>query len=404
MRLAGRWFVQNLGLLLLALSLSVITWIVANYTQNPDRTDYFSAPIPIELTKVPEGILVLNASPAQVTLRLRAPEDSWARLRPASFKATVDLSKAEPGLHDVDVAVECADRRVRILEKIPDRISVRLEAIVSRDVPVRVVPLDEAPPGYTLEAPQPNPVSVTVSGASSVVNQVAEAVVDIRIEGSKVSFTKLYQPVLLDAQGKEVNGLDFTPPMVQVQVTIKQLENYKTVSVKAVLTGTVAPGYWVSNIIVEPATVTFGGDATELESFGYVETAPVDVTGAISDVIRTVSIYVPPGTALVGKQQPEVFVKVSVEPIPGGQIVRRPLVVDNLAKGLTITYTVTTVDITLAGPIATMLNLQATDVTAVIDATGLLTGTYELQVQVSALPKGLTVTAIIPNKVSVKVQ
>jgi YbbR domain-containing protein len=300
--------------------------------------------------------------------------------------------------------VECADRRVRILEKIPDRISVRLEAIVSRDVPVRVVPLEEAPPGYTLEAPQPNPVSVTVSGASSAVNQVSEAVVDIRIEGSKVSFTKLYQPVLLDAQGKEVNGLDFTPPMVQVQVTIKQLENYKTVSVKAVLTGTVAPGYWVSNIIVEPATVTFGGDATELESFGYVETAPVDVTGAISDVIRTVNIYVPPGTALVGKARPEVFVKVSVEPIPGGQIVRRPLVVDNLAKGLTITYTVTTVDITLMGPIATMLNLQATDVTAVIDATGLLTGTYELQVQVSALPKGLTVTAIVPNKVSVKVQ
>jgi YbbR domain-containing protein len=404
MRVAWRWFVPNLGLLLLALSLSVITWIMANYTQNPDRTDYFSAPIPVELSKVPEGMLVLNASPSQVTLRIRAPKDSWASLRPASFQATADLSKAEPGLHDVEVAVECADRRVRILEKVPDRVSVRLEAIVSRSVPVRVISLDEAPPGYVLEAPKPNPVTVTVSGASSLVNQVAEAFIGLRIEGSKVSFTKLYLPVLLDVQGKEVKGLDFTPTMVQVQVTIKQLENYKTVSVKAVLTGTVAPGYWMSNVIVEPSTVTFGGDAKELESFGYVETAPVDVTGAISDVIRTVNIYVPPGTALVGKPRPEVFVKVSVEPVPGGQTVRRPLVVNNLAKGLTITYTVTTVDITLAGPIATMLKLQATDVTPVLDATGLLTGTYELLVQVSALPKGLTVTAIIPNKVSVKIQ
>ena len=150
--------------------------------------------------------------------------------------------------------------------------------------------------------------------------------------------------------------------------------------------------------------MTFGGDAEELGSFSYVETAPVDVTGAISDVIRTVNIFVPPGTALVGRLGREVFVKVSVEPVPGGQTVRRPLVVSNLTKGLTITYTVSTVDITLAGPIATMLKLQATDVTAVLDATGLLTGTYELPVQVGALPKGLTVTAIIPNKVSVKVQ
>ncbi len=404
MRLAGRWFVQNLGLLLLALSLSMITWIVANYTQNPDRTDYFSAPIPIELSKVPEGMLVLNASPSQVTVRIRAPEDSWARLRPASFQATADLSRAEPGLQDVAVAIECADRRVRILEQVPDSVSVSLEAIVSRSVPVRVIALDEAPPGYILEAPKANPITVTVSGASSLVNQVAEAFIGLRVEGAKISFTKLYLPVLLDVQGKEIKGLDFTPTMVQAQVTIKQLENYKTVSVKAVLTGTVAPGYWMSNIIVEPSTVTFGGDAEELGSFSYVETAPVDVTGAISDVIRTVNIFVPPGTALVGRLGREVFVKVSVEPVPGGQTVRRPLVVSNLTKGLTITYTVSTVDITLAGPIATMLKLQATDVTAVLDATGLLTGTYELPVQVGALPKGLTVTAIIPNKVSVKVQ
>jgi len=229
-------------------------------------------------------------------------------------------------------------------------------------------------------------------------DSVSEAFVEIRLEGSKVSFTKAYQPVLRDFQGKEVKDVDFWPTSVQVEVPIERIKNYKTVSVKAVITGTVAPGYWISNVVVQPATVTFGGDPQVLETFGYVETSPVDVSGATGEVVRSVSIYIPPGTALEKKE--EVFVKVSVEPVPGGEVVRRTLTVRNLARGLTATLSQTWVDLRLEAPLPILQRLQPTNISASVDASGLLTGTHEVAVQVTGVPEGIKVMAVIPDKVA----
>jgi YbbR domain-containing protein len=161
----------------------------------------------------------------------------------------------------------------------------------------------------------------------------------------------------------------------------------------------VAPGYWISGIVVQPAAVTFGGDPQVLESFGYVETAPVDITGAVTEVLKSVSIFTPPGTALDKKQ--DVFVKVSVEPFPGGGILRRPLTWRNLTRGITVTLSLSSVDIRMDGPVPDLLSLKPTDLVASIDLTGLLTGTYSLPVAITGVPTGTKVISVDPEKVGV---
>ncbi|MDO9065663.1 MAG: CdaR family protein, partial [Chloroflexota bacterium] len=178
--------------------------------------------------------------------------------------------------------------------------------------------------------------------------------------------------------------------------------NYKTVSIKAVITGTLAPGYWISGIVVQPAAVTFGGDPQVLESFGYVETAPVDITGAVTEVLKSVSIFIPPGTALDKKQ--DVFVKVSVEPIPGGGILRRPLTWRNLTRGITVTLSLSSVDIRVDGPVPDLRSLKPTDFVPSIDLTGLLTGTYTLPVTVTGVPTGTKLISVDPEKVGVSIR
>lgn len=387
------------GTLVLALALAVIVWAAANAEQNPEVTGVFPSSIPVEVSNVPPGLVVYGSVADKVTLKIRAPQDSWSRLRADSFRAYVDMSGRSAGLHEVEIKVNSSDPRVRILEKDPHRLSVRLEPLREKVVPVRVRPVDDAPPGYSLQVPRATPPQVTIRGPAPLADSVSEAFVEIRLEGSKVSFTKSYQPVLRDFQGKEVKGVDYWPVSVQVEVPIERIKNYKTVSIKAVITGTVAPGYWISNVVVQPATVTFGGDPQVLETFGYVETSPVDVSGATKEIVRSVSIYIPPGTALEKKE--EVFVKVSVEPIPGGGIVRRTITVRNLAKGLTPTLSQNWVDLRLEAPLPVLQHLQPTDISVSIDASGLLTGTYEVPVQVTGVPTGAKVIAIIPDKVAV---
>jgi YbbR domain-containing protein len=250
--------------------------------------------------------------------------------------------------------------------------------------------------------PRATPSQVTVKGAAPLADMVSEAYVGIRLDGSRISFTKVYQPTLRDASGREVKGVEMTPASVQVEVPIEQLRNYKTVSLKAILTGTVASGYWISGIVVQPSTVTFGGDPQILDTFGYVETSPVDVSGAITEVLRSVSIYVPAGTAL--DRKPEVFVKVSVEPIPGGQIVRRPVLVRNLTQGLTITLRTQDVDVRLEGSTAALRYVRPTDIVASVNVTGMLTGTYEIPITLTTVPTGTRVVGFSPDRVGVSIR
>lgn len=393
---------RNVGVLLLAALLSVAVWVLANAEQNPEVTAAFSSPIPVEVMGLPKGMVIYGQGPTAVSVKVRAPQDSWGRLRVSSFRAYVDLSKGVAGLQEADVIVECIDSRVRVLEKDPARTAVRLEPVRQRSVPVRIRSVDDAPVGYTMLQPKATPAQITVAGPAPLTDSVSEAYVEVRIDSSKVSFVKSYQPQLRDVQGKEVKGLEASPTSVDVEVPIEQLRNYKTVSIKAVITGTLAPGYWISGIVVQPAAVTFGGDPQVLESFGYVETAPVDVTGAVTEVLKSVSIFTPPGTALDKKQ--DVFVKVSVEPMPGGGVVRRPVVWRNLTRGITATLSISSVDLRLDGPVPDLRALKPTDLVASIDLTGLLTGTYTLPVAVTGVPTGTKVISVDPEKVGVSIR
>jgi YbbR domain-containing protein len=390
---------RHIGVLFFAVLLSVAVWVLANAEQNPEVTGVFSSPIPVEVSGLPKGMVVYGQGPGSVNVKIQAPQDNWGKLRVSNFRAYVDLSTGSAGPQEVDVKVECTDGRVRVLEKSPLRVAVRLEPVRQRSVPVRIRALDEAPVGYTMLPPKATPAQIVITGPAPLTESVSEAYVEVRVDGSKVSFVKSYQPQLRDAQGKEVKDLEEAPATVDVEVPIEQLRNFKTVSIKAVISGTLAPGYWISGIVVQPAAVTFGGDPQVLDSFGYVETAPVDITGAVTEVLKSVSIYTPPGTVLDKKQ--EVFVKVSVEPIPGGGVLRRTLTWRNLTRGITATLSISTVDIRVDGPVPDLRSLKPTDMSPSVDLTGLLTGTYSLPVTVTGVPTGTKVISVDPDKAGV---
>ena len=102
--------------------------------------------------------------------------------------------------------VECSDPRVRVLEKDPSKIALRLETIITRTVPVRMRALDDAPVGYTMTPPRSTPAQVSVTGPAPLAQGISEAYVEVRLDGSKVSFAKSYQPILQDAQGQRGQG------------------------------------------------------------------------------------------------------------------------------------------------------------------------------------------------------
>ncbi len=396
-----RSLLNQLSSILLALVLGAIIWSVATGEENPNSDFYFSN-LPITVVNLPDGMVILQQSAEKVNIKVHAPKSSWNQLSSSSFRVLADLTGLNSGLHQVPVTVQPADPQVAIDTIEPKAMGVRLEPLKARTFEVRADILDSAPVGFAAKTPLVVPPQVTVSGAGILVDQVAAVTADVFLRGAKAPFDREVALTAQDAQANPVKGVTITPATVTVSVQVEQRVGYKDVSVRAALKGAPAAGYWVSNITVDPSTVTVVGSADALGKMpGYIETLPVDVTGAISDVTKRTTFSVPDGVSVLNNDG--VAVQVSVTPILGGQTVRRKIEVQGLRPGLTASVSPDTVDVILSGPVPTLQGLQPSDVQVIADAGDRGAGTYQVKPRVPVVPDGLRVQSIVPDTVLVTI-
>ena len=402
-----RRFLDNLGTLALAFVLAAVVWVMAVNQENPSVQGEFPGPIPIEVVNKPQGLVLFGEVVESTRITLQAPQSSWNDLSFRKFQARIDLAGLGPGLHDVSIQVTCSDSQVRILERRPDRIAVRLESFATKEVPVAIEILDSPPLGYVARPVVATPPTVTVSGPAPIVNQVASVVGELRLRGAKSTVAHSVLVLPRNAQGEAVGWVDWTPRQVEAQVPIEQRLGFKDVSVRAVVVGQVADGYWISNITVEPSAVTLIGSPDALVNLaGYVETNPVDVSGAEEKVTEQVTLNLPANVSLVpagdagGKG---VQVTVEVAAIMGGQTIQRWVKVQGLAPGLRAHPSPQRVDVILSGPLPQLQDLRSEQVQVVLDLFDLATGVHKVQPTI-IIPEGLKVESIVPDMVEVEIE
>ncbi|MBC7234114.1 MAG: hypothetical protein H5T68_12825 [Chloroflexi bacterium] len=405
-----RILLSNLSSAFLALFLGMVVWAVAVYEKAPPRTDFFPKAIPIKMINLPQDFTITGPVVTEVRVKIRALANTWEKLQAESFEATVDLQGLEPGPHEVPVTVQTLEKGVVILAVEPARITVNLQEMDTRKVRVKVKVLDEesVPLGYTPRLPEVTPEQVTISGPKNLVAQVAEASIEVSLKNARETVIKQEAPLLLDGMGNRVLGLTISPATVTVKIAIERQVGYRDVTVRAITKGSPAPGYWISNIRVEPALVTVYGQPTVIEDLpGYLDTQPIDVEGAKRDVIQRVALALPEGILVLGEGAGKegILVQISIQPLMGGQTIHLELALQNLRVGLKATASPTAVDIILSGPLPALQELKPDDVKAVLDLFGLSKGTHKVTPKV-ILPEGLglEVKSIVPDIVEVTIE
>jgi YbbR domain-containing protein len=385
---------------LLAFVLSVALWARLTLDQNPERRDVYPSEIPVEVRGLATNLVVANEI-QPIKVRISAPRESWTRLSVASFRAVVDLSNATAGLAQPEVQVEVSDPEVRVLERIPSRVTVRIEELRTRTVPVRIEQLGSLPFGYRLVGePAAAPPAVQVSGPGSAVEKVSEAAVAVRMDEIKATIDRTLKPEPR-GPGGVVTGVRLEPQSVVVTIPVEQIAASKTVSVVPQIRGQPAPGYWQGPISIDPSSVQIVGDPNVLEGVSLLTTAEVDVTGAQADVVRTVPIQRGPGVTIV--RDTAATVRVAILPLQGQQVRDVAVTVDGLDGGLRASATPPTVSVTISGPQPLLQRLGPPDVAAAVDATGLGAGDHSLPVSVRA-PDGVRVDRIFPDRVAVSLR
>jgi len=398
---------DHLGTLALAFVLAAVVWVMAVNQENPSVRNMFPEPIPIEVVNKREELVVFGEVVENTQITLQAPQSSWNDLSLSKFQAQIDLARLGPGLHDVPVQVTCSDSRVRIMERRPDRIAVRLEPLATKEVPVAIEILDSPPLGYVVGPVVATPPTVTVSGPAPIVNQVTSVVGELRLRGAKSTVVHNVFLSPRNAQGEAVGWVDWMPREVEAQVPIEQRLGFKDVSVRAVVVGQVAPGYWISNITVEPSPVMLIGSPDALANLaGYVETDPVDVTGAQQKVTERVTLNLSANVSLVPASDAGgegVQVTVEIAAIMGGQTVQRRVKIQGLAPDLRARPSPEQVDVILSGPLPQLQALPSEQVQVVLDLFDLAAGVHKVHPTV-IIPEGLKVESMVPDTVEVEIE
>jgi YbbR domain-containing protein len=396
-RRVGRVIVHNWPLKLGAVILA--TLLYAGLVASQDSNTY-PGPIKVDVVNKPANTIVTNQLRDVEQVTYIAPAD-LGRLRAEDFRATVDLSnvKADGNPVNVRVTVTPTDSRVTILDVRPRSISVTLDELVTKDVPV-TVDTGTPPDGVQLGDMVVEPSLVTVSGPSAAVKQVTAARVSAQIDASAVNFDRSVQPDPVDASGQYVSGVELDPSTVQVTIPVYKNLTNRTVPVNPVVTGTPGAGFRIASVDVEPLVVTVEGDLEQLQKLVSADTAPVPVSGATRNVTAEVAYALPTGVSVIGDQTATVTVR--IEPVTETRTFPAGIRLDGRQAGLEYDASETSVLLTLYGSTADLDRLAASPIVISLNVAALEPGANQVPV-VPSLPSAVTVAAISPETVTVTV-
>jgi YbbR domain-containing protein len=388
------------GLLILSALLGVSLWVFVTEEENPTRVDDLSRPILVQSVNVEDELAVANQFPS-VQVTLAAPEERWEEIEAglASFTAFVDLRGITDREQEVRVQVDVEGvRGVRVVEVTPERVTVNLEALTSLEVPVRVRPVGPLPLGFELGETSVDQPAVTVTGPESLVSRVSEAVADINVTGFTGGVEQTVTVVPRGAGGGEIRGVTLDPTTARVSVEIRRSTLIRALPLRPQVEGAPAPGYWVTNVVISPSTITVEGTLEALQQIDSIQLDSVDVTDELSDVTRALTVELPQGVTMDDSRV--VTVVVQIAPIDDAFTFSLVPTVLGLGGGLAAEVAIETIDVTLSGPLPLISQLSADDLELTLDVANLGVGIHDVPVEVT-VPDGAVLQALQPETVSV---
>lgn len=397
-------FTMDIGWKLLSIMIAIGLWFMVINTENPVETRSYTASIQLqnEEALTERGYVVVNddeLSSTRVTVRLRGQRLALDALSQSSTRvqAVVDLSdviysySGEPVSVPVDIVIpSVVNSSFEILSKSVQTVSVDIQPYVNKDFDVKAVVNTTDETAKELANAVASPGSVTVYGARSIVESVAEVRAYVSPETVEDGMVMTAVPVAYNADGIVVGDVTFGTEELSVMIT---LDEVKSVRVNLSLTGEVADGYEITDYYTNPETMEVAGDAAALSRLASINLPDIDVTGleANSGYEFFAGDYLPDGlraldggritaTVIVEEEETKELI-IPVDSVTWG---------DTLAEGYMASISGEDISISVKGVASVIDTLTAADIEAHIDLDGLEEGEHDDVYVRFELPEGVS--------------
>jgi len=387
---------SNLSLKIMALIFAVILWSYVLYATNPVRErvlqDITVRYLHAEDLKAKNLAIVGGLSDVlgSVDIRVKVNQRDLSLFSAQGAQANVDLSEIK-GTGKYALKVKATLAYGQVLDVSPSEVTLTVDRLITKQVPVTVKTVGDVPAGYYAGPPEISPNFVNITGAQADVEKVVSALCSIDLNGLTTGYSKSVDVSLLDKNDNAVPSNLFSGDFPSVMVKLNVL-SIKTVAVDAqgsiIGRDSVAPGYEITGITCNPATVRIIGEKSAIDAVASIPLMPYSVSGLSSDVVVPLDYSPPEGVTVLADEKAEVTINIR-EIMKKRSFTDIPVRYKNLSAGLTVSLDISAVDVTVTAGESRLSKISKTDIVPYIDLDGLAAGTYTLVVQFE-VPSGFT--------------
>lgn len=388
-----------------ALILAVIVWVSSVSSSDPNEVVSYTTPVPLTVLGQNPNFLITEQSTSNLTITLRAPRSVHEQILRNfnQITAQINLSGLAAGTYDLVPEIDTANfNPVQVLEVNPAEVNITLEKIATKILDITLLQTGNLPISYEADEATLSSETVELLGPESIINEVNDVVASIDLSSTTTTITRTVELRPLDRRGNVIEGVSLNPASITVEVPIRQLVGYRNVFVKIVTTGTIAQGYHLTSLVVDPPSVTIytSDPALAEEMPSFLDTAPINLSGAYEDFNINVELQLQDGIVVVGN--PQVTVQVGIDAIQSSiQFVGVPVEIINLEVDLTVNISPDRVDLYISGPMNLLEELTADNIRVTLDLSDRSPGTYQLSPDVFLNDDELRLDSILPGTIEV---
>ena len=275
---------HNIFLRIVSFFIAILIWFFVIAEINPDMESRIKG-IDVIVTDVDHlaanGLAIVDGGNETVDIRVRGKRDKLVLVGADKFNVTASAAQITvPGTYKLNCNTVVDVDGVSVISKNPSQITVVVDRVSSKTVPVSIEFTGKMSDKYILENYSLSPDAVVVKGPQSQLENVKKAIIKYNVDYLTRSLESSLSYKLLDAKNAEVDMTELTvdTPAVVFKATVKSVKNVP------LMIDLISNGVFSEDIVkctVNPETIRIIGEYDTVNLINQIQLASVNIMNHI---------------------------------------------------------------------------------------------------------------------------
>ncbi len=300
-------FEKKVTIITLSVVLAVLLWLYVITEQNPVITKDLTLPVRLLNgdTLAKNDLVLLDDEAFSILLKLKGNKNYLDRLNNVTVTASVDLKGINTGgMVELPIDLTGIPVGVDVTWISPSKLTLNIDNVISKVMAISLSIMGNTAHGTAAMTPFLDPLEVMIKGPETIVETAKKAVAYLDISNINREVNKNIPIEIIDGEGNVIEDLDINPGSVNVVIPV---ENTKTITVEPDYKITAAGGYIVTEVSINPKTVSIVGKKHILDDLTKIMTERIELSDAKAFIEQDVSLILPEGVELVNRDEKIVF-------------------------------------------------------------------------------------------------